>query len=158
MNGGALVSTKVAATLHDTSAPPFMHGYTYSGHPTGCAVALAMLDLIEKEEFLAQAEEKGGRIMSALQSALGNHPHVGDIRGVGLMIGIEYMADKATKKAFAPADGVGAKVLAACMERGMVTRVKGDIFNIAPPIIVSDSSIDRIVETTVQATEEVLGE
>ena len=60
-----------------------MHAYTYSAHPTGCAIAVAMLDLIEKEDFPGQAATKGKRLLSGLKAALGDHPHVGDIRGLG---------------------------------------------------------------------------
>ena len=77
-----------------------MHAYTYSTHPIGSAIACAMIDLIEREDFPGQAAEKGQRLMQNLQSALGDHPHVGDIRGLGLLAGVEYVKDKATKEAF----------------------------------------------------------
>ena len=155
--GGVGVSGRIAAVLNNPSAPPFMHGYTYSGHPVGCATALAMLDLIEREKFPQQAESKGAKLLAGLRAALGDHPHVGSVRGLGLQIGVEFMADKVTKRPFTPKEAVGAKVLDACVKRGMVSRVRGDVFNLAPPIILSEASIDRIVETLAGATRDVLG-
>ena len=77
-----------------------MHAYTYSSHPVGCAVALAMLDLIKKEDFPTQAREKGARLLKNLKKALEDHPNVGDVRGLGMMCGIEIVKDKATGEEF----------------------------------------------------------
>jgi adenosylmethionine-8-amino-7-oxononanoate aminotransferase len=86
--GGVGISSHIADVLNDAARPPFMHGYTYSSHPTGCAVALAMLDLMEREGFVEQARVKGERLLSGLQAALADHPNVGLLRGLGLMVGV----------------------------------------------------------------------
>lgn len=155
--GGVGVSSEIAEVLNSPASPLFVHGYTYSGHPTGCAVALAMLNIIEREEFPKQAAVKGARLLSGLKSALDDHPHVGDVRGLGLQLGVEFVADKATRTPFTSNEGVGAKVLAACTERGLVSRGRGDVLNLAPPIISSEASINRIVEIVALATKHVLG-
>ena len=88
--GGIGISDEIHQTMTD-SGTPWMHAYTYSSHPLGCAVALAMLDLIEKEDFPTQAREKGARLLKNLKEALEDHPNVGDVRGLGMMCGIEIV-------------------------------------------------------------------
>ncbi len=154
--GGIGVSDEIADVM-EASGKPWMHAYTYSAHPTGCAIALAMLDLVEREDFPGQAAAKGERLLAGLREALGDHPHVGDIRGLGLMCAVEYVKDRATKETFDPADGVGAKVHAATVERGMFSRVRGDAYCIAPPIVTDEATLDRIPEILAEATRAVLG-
>jgi len=154
--GGIGVSDEIAAVM-DESGKPWMHAYTYSAHPTGCAIALAMLDVIEKEDFPAQAAAKGDRLINGLREALGDHPHVGDIRGLGLMCAVEYVKDRATKEAFDAGDSIGPKIHAATVDRGMFSRVRGDVYCLAPPIVSSDETIDQIVSILADATRSVLG-
>ena len=154
--GGIGVSDEIANTMNE-SGQPWMHAYTYSAHPTGCAIACAMLDLIEKEDFPAQAAEKGARLLANLKDALGDHPNVGEIRGLGMMCAVEFVKDRATKEVFDAADGIGAKVNAQTMERGMFSRVRGDAYYIAPPIVTNDATLDRIVEIMAESTKAVLG-
>ena len=136
---------------------PWMHAYTYSAHPTGCAIGCAMLDLIEREDFPGQAAEKGKRLLVGLKDALADHPHVGDIRGLGLMCAVEYVKDRETKESFDPADGVAAKINAEAVSRGLFSRSRPDVFMVAPPIIIDDETIDRMVEITADPTRAVLG-
>jgi len=154
--GGIGVSDEIAKTMNE-SGKPWMHAYTYSAHPTGCAIACAMLDVIEKEDFPAQAAEKGTRLLDGLKNALSDHPNVGEVRGLGMMCAVEYVKDRATKEVFAAEDGIGAKVNAESMERGMFSRVRGDAYFIAPPIVTENDTIDRIVEIMAESTKAVLG-
>ena len=154
--GGIGVSDSIADAM-DASSEPFMHAYTYSTHPIGSAIACAMIDLIEREDFPGQAAEKGQRLMQNLQSALGDHPHVGDIRGLGLLAGVEYVKDKATKEAFSPAEKIGDKILNAAINRGLFSRVRGDVFCLAPPIVIEESELDRLTAILRAATIDVLG-
>ncbi len=154
--GGIGVSDEVADTM-DASGKPWMHAYTYSSHPVGCAVALAMLDIIDKERFPEQAAHKGRRLLEGLQGALGDHPNVGDVRGLGLMCAVEIVKDRDSKDEFDAADGIGARVHAACVERGMFSRCRGDVLCIAPPIVTPEAELDRIVSITAGAIRAVLG-
>jgi adenosylmethionine-8-amino-7-oxononanoate aminotransferase len=154
--GGIGVSDEIADVMQE-SGEPWMHAYTYSAHPTGCAVALAMLDIIEKEDFPAQGAEKGKHLLDGLKSALADHPHVGDIRGLGLMCAVEYVKDRASKEPFDAKDGIGAKINSATVERGMFSRVRGDVYCLAPPIVTSKETIDKAVEILADATRAVLG-
>ena len=154
--GGIGISDEIAATMLE-SGEPWMHAYTYSAHPVGCAVALAMIDLVEKEDFPAQAAAKGERLRSGLEAALADHPHVGDIRGLGLMYGVELVKDRSSKAEFDPADKIGPQVHAAGARRGLFSRVRGDVYCIAPPIVISDAEIDRLVDILSESVREVLG-
>ena len=139
------------------SGKPWMHAYTYSAHPVGCAMANAMSDLIEKEDFPGQAAEKGKRLLVGLKDALGSHPNVGDVRGLGLMCAVEYVKDPAKKEVFDAADGIGAKINTETMARGLFSRVRGDAYFLAPPIVTDNATIDRMVEILAESTKAVLG-
>ncbi len=154
--GGIGISDEIATVMED-SGKPFMHAYTYSAHPTGCAIACAMLDVIEAEDFPGQAAAKGKRLLDGLKDALGGHPNVGDIRGLGMMCAVEYVEDRTAKKVFDPARGIGPKINSETMARGMFSRVRGDVYCLAPPIVTTDATIDRIVEIVAESTTAVLG-
>lgn len=154
--GGIGVSDEIADVMIH-SGKPWMHAYTYSAHPTGCAIALAMMDIVQNEDFPAQAAAKGEHLLKGLKAALADHPHVGDVRGLGLMCAVEYVKDKATKQEFDPADGIGPKIHAAGAERGMFSRVRGDVYCIAPPIVTEEQTLDQIVDILAESTKAVLG-
>jgi adenosylmethionine-8-amino-7-oxononanoate aminotransferase len=154
--GGTGVSERIAEVL-DSGSMAWMHAYTYSAHPVGCAVALRTLDIVEQEDFPGQSAEKGTYLLRGLQQALSGHPHVGEIRGKGLMCGIEIVQDRQTKAEFPPSDQIGAKVHAAAQKRGLFSRLRGDVFCLAPPVITTTAELDRIVEIMDGAIGDVLG-
>ena len=121
-----------------------MHAFTYSAHPTCCAVALVTLDIIEREGLVEVAAGKGKKLMDGLKQ-LASLGGVGNIRGLGLMCGVEFVEDKAEKKPFPPALKFGARVLQECYRRGLVSRIKDDIYMLAPPFVITDGEIDRMV-------------
>ena len=166
--GGIMVSKAVKDAM-DTVKPEdrWMHAYTYSGHPACCAVALANLDIMERERLWERAAKLGERLHAGLRAALGDHPHVGDIRGgKGLLAAVELVEDRGTKANF-PADRkLAARLQAEMVKRGMVTRTRpvvgphpapGDSVFFAPPLIVSEAEVDRIVAITRDALKAVLG-
>jgi putrescine aminotransferase len=155
--GGIGISDEIAETL-ENSGKPWMHAYTYSGHPTTCAVGLATLDVIEKEDFVGQAATKGDYLLERLQSELAGHPHVGNIRGKGMMLGVELVENKATKELY-PADwGVGAKMGKAMQDHGLFTRMRSEVVCIAPPITTSEATLDDLVSAVRNAVVDVFGE
>jgi putrescine---pyruvate transaminase len=155
--GGMGVSDKIAAALDAADGPTtWMHAFTYSAHPVGCAVALANLDIIEREGLLGRAAELGRHLRSRLET-LAPHPHVGDVRGQGLMAAVELVADKASKAEFRADAQIGAKVHAATQQRGMFTRLRGDIYNFAPAAVVTEKQLDRMVEILGESIVAVLG-
>jgi adenosylmethionine-8-amino-7-oxononanoate aminotransferase len=154
--GGIGVRDEIAGVL-DEAPVPWMHAYTYSAHPVGCAVALRNLQIIEDENLVAEAARKGGRLIEALRAGLAQHPHVGEIRGKGLMCAVEFVKDRDTKMPFAPEEQVGARVHAETQARGLFSRVRGDVFVLAPPFVTPDDTLDRIAGILAAATKAVLG-
>ena len=151
--GGVIVSSQIHGVIHE--APPterFMHAATYSGHPTCCAVALKTLEIYERENLISRTTPLGKRLLDGLQP-LRDLPVVGDVRGFGLMCGVELVEDQRTKQ---PAVGLGAKVLTEARNRGLVTRMRagqagehpiGDTISLAPPFVITETQIDLIVKT-----------
>jgi adenosylmethionine-8-amino-7-oxononanoate aminotransferase len=150
--GGVIVSKH----MHDVimSAPAderFMHAATYSGHPTCCAVGLANVEIMEQEALPERAAVVGRRLQAGLES-LRSLPMVGDVRGLGMLAAIEFVEDQGSRK---PASGIGARVIAECGKRGLITRQRaasagppasGDTLCLAPPLMTPEATIDRIVE------------
>lgn len=155
--GGVGMSDAIAEAIDSAEGPQtWMHAHTYSGHPTGCAVALANLDIIEREGLIRRAASLGERLRSKL-AALASHRHVGDVRGLGLMAAVELVADKRTKAEFPAQEKVGARVHSATQRRGMFTRLRGDVYNFAPCFVADESQIDRMASILGDALSEVLG-
>jgi putrescine---pyruvate transaminase len=154
--GGVGMSDDIARVL-DEAQVPWMHAYTYSAHPTGCAVALRTLQIIEEENLVAEAARKGARLLDGLRARLAQHPHVGEIRGKGFMCAVEFVKNRETKQAFAPEEQVGARVHEEAQKRGLFSRIRGDVFVLAPPFVTPDDLVDRIAEILGDATETVLG-
>ncbi|MEJ2176801.1 MAG: aspartate aminotransferase family protein [Gammaproteobacteria bacterium] len=154
--GGIGISDDISETIR-SSDKPWMHAYTYSGHPTTCAVALATLDIVEKEDLPGQAATKGEAMLTKYKEALESHPHVGNIRGKGMMHGIEIVKDKSTKEWFEPEFGLGAKLTKAMLNRGLYTRVRSEVICSAPPLSSDQSTLDNMVEIVHDSIIEVLG-
>ena len=132
--GGIQVSDAIRDAIQSAPAGErWMHAYTYSGHPTCCAVALANLDILEGENLVENAARMGRRLMEALLQLQEEFACIGDVRGLGLMCAVEFVADRETKE---PA-GIGGKVQQACIERGLITRIVGDSLLFAPPLVIS---------------------
>jgi len=133
----------------------FGHGYTYSAHPVGAAAALAALKLIDELDVVKNVADVGPYMLNALRDRLGQHAHVGDIRGQGLMIGIELVKDRATKEQLPPANRTGRQVLKAAAQRGLITRALGDTLVFAPPLVITRGEVDELVDKFALAVEDV---
>ncbi len=153
--GGVGVTDEVFDTL---SAPDrmFMHGFTYSGHPVCCAVALPNLDIIEGERLPENAARAGEYLLGALHDRLDNHPHVGEVRGKGLMLFVEVVADKNTKEKFDPSLNISPRLTAATRQRGIIVRAVNDGIAIAPPLTIQPPQLDEIADAMAGSIEEVL--
>ncbi len=150
-----IASKRVHEAILDAPADAkFMIGCTNSAHPAACAVALRNLQILEDERLVERAESMGKRLHEGL-ARLREMPHVGEVRGLGLIAGIEIVADTATREAFPPSAAVGPKIARAMRDRGLITRVKGDIILLAPPLIVSEQEVDTIVNTVAESIEAV---
>jgi adenosylmethionine-8-amino-7-oxononanoate aminotransferase len=141
--GGIQISDEIRDVIMNAPAHErWMHAYTYSGHPTCCAVALVNLDILENEQLAERAGQMGKRLLEGFKDLAEEYECIGNVRGLGLMAAIEFVADRATK---APAN-LGEKVRVACVERGLYTRVLGDTMYFAPPLIISEAEVDQLIQ------------
>jgi 4-aminobutyrate--pyruvate transaminase len=152
--GGTGVSDEIAETLSEPDRM-FMHGFTYSGHPVACAVALPNIDIIERERLPENAARAGEYLLNALHERLDDHPHVGDVRGKGLMLFVEVVADKATKAPVDAAQNISPKLTAATRERGIIVRPVAAGIAIAPPLTIREPELDTIADAIRGAIDEV---
>ena len=154
--GGIGLSDRVAETL-DADDSVWMHAYTYSAHPVSCAVALENLRIIREEGLVEMAGEKGAELIRNLEQACGDHPHVGEVRGKGLMAAVEVVADRDTRELFPASAKVGPRLLKAIDERGVFSRLRGDVFVCAPPVCSTSADLEQIADAVAGALAEVLG-
>ena len=122
----------------------FSMGLTYFGHPVACAAALKNVEIIENEGLLRNARDVGAYFQQTAQ-ALRDLPIVGDVRGQGLMMAVDLVADKTTKEPFPVTTGMGGRVFAKCVEGGIIVRPVGDRIVLSPPIIINKDECDTIV-------------
>ena len=143
---GVIMTARVHETLRSLGGV-LPHAFTYSGHATACAVALRNLQIMEDEGLIELAGERGDRMLGLLQ-ALRSHSIVGDVRGRGLLAGVELVRDPATKESFEASVGAARRVMLAALEAGVIFRaLPGDVIAISPPLVVSDAQVDQLVET-----------
>jgi len=141
------VSPKIWQVIESESgkAGLFGHGYTYSAHPVGAAAALATLKIIDEEKVVAHVAEIGPYLHEEMRAAIGDHPLVGEIRGTGLMLGIELVKDRASKQSFPKEALVGRRLLKNLFGRGLISRALGDTLVFAPPLVIERRDIDELV-------------
>ena len=155
----AFVSQEVHSVLREASAQlgGFSHGYTYSGHPVGAAVANTVLDIMAEEKLVENAARVGDYLHSALNRALGQHINVGEIRGQGLLAAIQLMDDAPNKTFLDPQLKMAAKVSEACYRHGLIIRPLPSINSLAlsPPLTLSTEQADQVVERVLLGLEEV---
>jgi adenosylmethionine-8-amino-7-oxononanoate aminotransferase len=161
--GAVLVGEKIIAAL-DAGSGFFQHGHTYIGHPVVCAAALAVQKVIQRDDLLTRVRRQGTGLRDRLQRALGAHPNVGDIRGRGLFMALELVANRETKRPFDPALKLHARIKAEAMARGLMVYPmggtidgrKGDHVLLAPPFIVGEGELDEIVARLTSAIDAAL--
>jgi len=151
--GAMLVSARIYSAIAEGSGF-FQHGHTYMGHPSACAAGVAVQQVIRDENLLARVRERSETLLHALHERFGNHAHIGDIRGRGLFLGLELVADRISKAPFDAARRLHARIKHEAMDRGLicypmggtVDGVRGDHVLLAPPFIIDDSHIDELVD------------
>ena len=161
--GAMICSERIYDTIAQGSGF-FQHGHTYIGHPVATAAGLAVVRALLDRGLVPRVREMGDRLDAALRDALGEHPHVGDIRGRGLFRGVELVADRETRAPYDPARRIAAKLKAAAFEAGLIcypmsgTRDGrlGDHVLLAPPFIIEEVQIDELVTRLVRALDTVL--
>jgi adenosylmethionine-8-amino-7-oxononanoate aminotransferase len=158
--GATLINQKIAEAFtteddHQFSPAAFYHGNTYSGHPLACAAAVANLKIVEEERLPGNAGKVGAYFLERLKDVQTRHPNMGDVRGLGLMIGIELVADPETKRPFDLAENFGARISDLCRESGVLIRNLADTFIISPPLTLAGEHVDVIVDTFEKAISKV---
>jgi 4-aminobutyrate---pyruvate transaminase len=134
----------------------FGHGFTYSGHPVAAAVALKTMEIIARDRIVDKVAALAPQFAVALRQ-LGEHPLVGEARGLGLIGGLELVADKPTKRSFDPAHGVAARCVAAAQDEGLIVRyLAGDTVSLCPPLIISPQELGEMFERLRRALDRTL--
>jgi L-2,4-diaminobutyrate transaminase len=126
----------------------FAHGFTYSGHPVGAAAAMANLDILLGEDLVGNAARTGAYMQAALRERIAIHPLVGEIRGLGLIAGIQLIADRASRRPFDATLKVSQQIAARCLEDGLIVRALpvGHVIALAPPLCITREQVDRVVD------------
>ena len=147
-----LFTDKIYQTMADNSARigVFAHGFTASGHPVGTAIGLENLDIIEEKDLVGAVRRNAPQFQERLRG-FASHPLVGEVRGVGLIGALEFVADKTTKAAFDPPGSCGARIAELCHEEGLIIRAIGDVIAFCPPLIITPADIDELFDRFTRA-------
>jgi L-2,4-diaminobutyrate transaminase len=158
----SLVSEEMWSVLREASPKygPVMHGFTYSGHPVGGAVAMANLDIIEREGLIENSATVGVYLRDQLDARIGGNPYIGDIRGAGLMAGVEFVADKGARRFFDPQTQPHRIVARNAFDEGLLVRALGftDTVSFSLPLCISPSDIDQAVDRFARALDRAMPE
>ncbi|WP_289142063.1 aspartate aminotransferase family protein [uncultured Brevibacillus sp.] len=157
-----MVSDEIIDTITKGSGL-IMAGHTYSANPQSAAISLAVLNYVEKNQLVEKAAEQGAYLLSRLQELADELPLIGDARGLGMLLGLEFVKNKQTKEPFALSEGVGAKVIAKAFEKGLliypamggIEGVAGDSVIVSPPLTITKEQIDELVGLLKEAIEAV---
>ncbi|MDZ7800562.1 MAG: aminotransferase class III-fold pyridoxal phosphate-dependent enzyme [Trueperaceae bacterium] len=144
----------------------FPHGHTFAGNPLSCAVGSHVIDVIEREGLLPRVTELGALLKRRLQETLGDHPHVGHIRGRGLLLGVEFVAERDGMTPFPAEADVRGRFARACLDEGVyvyqggghVDGRRGDHALLAPPFVITEDEVEVLVQGMAAALERVTGE
>ena len=150
--GGVMVGNRVAQVLIEKGGE-FNHGYTYSGHPVACAVALANIGVMEREGLVPGVKGELGAYFAQRYAELNEHPLVGVAESCGLMAGLVLVKNKKTKERFRQEDAVGMMCRSFCFDNGLIMRAVGDRMIIAPPLVMTRSDIDEMMRLITKALD-----
>ena len=149
--GAMVASGKIVEPVLDSGG--FVHGYTYAGNPLSCSAGLAVLKEIERLDLLTKAEQKGNILKERLEAMMERFPFIGDVRGKGLMLAVEFVADRETMETLPPKLNAHNEVVEMAYERGLIIYSRrtrggriGDHFMLCPPLIIEETQIDELLE------------
>ncbi|TXR54895.1 aspartate aminotransferase family protein [Reinekea thalattae] len=153
--GGVMVADEVAEVLKATDSE-FTHGFTYSGHPVACAVAIANIKEMQRQDIVTKVREEIAPYLAEKWAELAEHPLVGEARSKGMVAALELVQDKTTNQRYDKSLEIGAKCRDYCIEAGLVMRAVGDTMIIAPPLIITKEEIDLLVSRAKKALDTTL--
>ncbi|KAA5604215.1 aspartate aminotransferase family protein [Roseospira marina] len=148
-----MVGQRIGRTLVEKGGE-FVHGFTYSGHPTACAVALETLSIMERERLVERVRDDVGPYLMERLGALREHPLVGEVRGVGLMAGVELIRDKTAHAFFSPVGKVGTRCRDHCFNNNVIIRAVADTMVLSPPLVITPAQIDHMVDTLTRSLDQ----
>ena len=153
--GATVFNQRIAEAIESSKdfSGMVMHGYTYSGHPTACAAALAVLDIVEQEDLPGNAAVVGAHLLKELQPLAETFDIVGEVRGKGLMIALDLVADKSTRQAINPMDGQAGKIAETARQEGVLVRPVGTKIILSPPLTLTIAEADKIASALKTAFE-----
>jgi putrescine---pyruvate transaminase len=153
--GASIITEEIYRDLLDKApaGAPFPHGFTYNGHPVACVAALKNLDILDQEHLVEQAAEVGAYFQERLRT-FADYPLVGDVRGMGLLAGVELVRDKPSKEPFEPIGTAGALVATKAFERGLICRAIADTVAFAPPLCITQSQVDDVLQIFAAALDD----
>jgi len=143
--GGVLVGDRITDVIVSDGGE-FAHGFTYSGHPAACAVAIANIKILRDENIIERVKQKTAPYFCQQWSSLADHPIVGEARSLGLVGAIEIVKDKSSRERFAKQDKAGARCRDFCFDNGVVMRAVGDSMIVAPPLVMEKQHIDELID------------
>ncbi|MFP4044424.1 MAG: aminotransferase class III-fold pyridoxal phosphate-dependent enzyme, partial [Rhodosalinus sp.] len=160
--GAMLCSGEIYAAV-EAGSGFFQHGHTYNGHPVACAAADRVVQKLTEGGMVERAAATGARLRAALEDTFAQHPHVGDIRGRGMFLGLEFVQDRETRAPFDPAEARHKRLKDAAFDAGLVCYPmggtidgrRGDHVLLAPPFILTDDQIDELVDKLGRAIDAV---
>lgn len=152
--GAMILSDALCREADQDHGTVFSHGFTYSAHPVACAAALTNMAIIEREKLCAHVRKLSPYFQSRLKS-LSEMPMVGDVRGMGLLAGVEFVEDKKCRRSFAAELAIGKRVALACRERGVMVRPFGGMVLMSPPLTISSDDVDTMAQVLRDSIGEV---
>lgn len=142
-----VMGPRLQETMHEKGGE-FRHGFTYSGHPVSCAVALETIRILKDEKIVERVKNDTGPYLQKRLRELADHPLVGEVRGVGLIAGVELVADKKTRQPFRPEGNAGITLRDHCLKNGLILRATRDSMLFSPPLTITKDEIDKVIEIT----------
>ena len=164
--GGMIVADKIIDVLVEKHGGKFHHGHTYVHNPLSAAVGVAVLDIVKEKGLVQRSKEMGSYLLAKLEGLYEKHPTMGEIRGKGLMVGVEFVKDRATKEPFPSEVGFGDRLMETARDkgvllftgRGFIDGIVGDQLLLCPPLIISQDEIGEIIATLDESLAELEGE
>ena len=153
--GGCIADRRIGDAFAGGPEKTWSHMYTYSAHPGGVAAGLKNLEIIKRENLIQNARERGAQLTDRLADMKDRHNIIGDARGIGLVQGLELVADRKTKRSFAPEVGIGGRFTDALKRRGVWIRVGGYILPVSPPLSITAQELDDLCDVVEEAIVEV---
>ena len=155
---GGMIATEHVAGYFASDKDALKHVFTFAGHPVSAVAAVHSIDIICREQLVDNAAEVGDYLLESLTTLIADHPIIGDVRGRGLLIGIELVSDRKTKTKFDPAIGIPKRLTSAFRKQGLILDVMGDTVQVAPPLTTNKDDADEIVHAIDLALWEIEGE